>query len=59
MTATELDEDAVWAWWCRNCEAHGGSPVCDDPAVIAKVVTLAFAGERQAEKGGGRRARSA
>jgi hypothetical protein len=59
VSAAELDDAAVWAWWCRNCEAQGVSPVCEDPAVIARVVTLAFAGtEHQAERGGGRRARA-
>jgi hypothetical protein len=52
MSAAELDDDAVWAWWRRNCEAQGVSPVCNDPTVISKVVTLAFAGE--GEGGGGR-----
>jgi hypothetical protein len=54
MTAAELDDAAVWAWWCRNAAAYGVSPVIDDPAMIAKVVTLAFAGD----EGGGGRARS-
>ena len=51
MSAAELTDDAAWAWWCRNCEAQGVSPICDDPAVISRVVTLALAG---AEGGGGR-----
>jgi hypothetical protein len=53
MSAAELDDAAVWAWWRRNCEAQGVNPVCEDPATIAKVVTLAFASE-----GGGGRAPS-
>jgi hypothetical protein len=52
MSAAELDDAAVWQWWCRNAAAYGVSPTIEDPAVIAKVVTLAFAGE--AEGGGGR-----
>ena len=53
MTATgaELDEAAAWQWWRRQAEAQGLSPVIDDPALIAKLVTLAFAGEGE---GGGR-----
>jgi hypothetical protein len=54
MSAAELDDDAVWAWWRRNCEAQGVSPVCNDPTVISKVVTLAFAGEGEGGGGGGR-----
>jgi hypothetical protein len=52
VSAAELDDAAAWAWWCRNAAAYGVSPVIDDPAVIARVVTLAFAGE--GEGGGGR-----
>jgi len=53
MTAAraELSDDEVWAWWCHNCEEYGVKPVIDDPGTIAKVVTLAFAGEGE----GGRR----
>jgi hypothetical protein len=59
MSAAELDDDAVWAWWRRNCEAQGVNPVCDDPTVIGRLVTLALAGsEHQAAEGGGRRARA-
>ena len=50
---TVLDEDA-WAWWCRQAEAQGLSPTIDDPAVIARLVTLALAGT----EGGGGRARA-
>jgi hypothetical protein len=52
VSAAELDDAAVWAWWRRNCEAQGISPVCEDAAVIGRVVVLAFAGE--GEGGGGR-----
>jgi len=51
MTAAELDDVVIWQWWCRNATAYGVSPVIDDPVVIAKLVTLAFAGEGE---GGGR-----
>ena len=51
MTAAELDDVVIWQWWCRNAATHGVSPVIDDPALIAKLVTLAFAGEGE---GGGR-----
>jgi hypothetical protein len=44
MSAPELDDAAVWAWWERQAAAQGLSPTIEDPAVIAKVVTLAFAG---------------
>jgi hypothetical protein len=57
--AKDLTDEAVWAWWRRNCEAQGVNPVCDDPAVIARVVTLALAGTEGRAEGGGRRARSA
>jgi hypothetical protein len=52
MTAAALDDAAVWEWWCRQSAAQGLPPTIEDPATIAKVVTLAFAGE--AEGGGGR-----
>jgi hypothetical protein len=53
MTAPELDDAAVWRWWCNQSAAQGLDPEIRDPAVIARVVTLAFAGE-----GGDRRARA-
>ncbi|HEY3034418.1 MAG TPA: hypothetical protein VGJ54_07150 [Streptosporangiaceae bacterium] len=48
----ELDDDAIWRWWCGQAEAQGLDPEICDAATIAKVVTLAFAGE--GEGGGGR-----
>jgi hypothetical protein len=48
---TEVDEEAAWAWWCRNRAAEGLPDKIEDPATITKIVTLAFAG---AEGGGGR-----
>ncbi|HEY3033580.1 MAG TPA: hypothetical protein VGJ54_02835 [Streptosporangiaceae bacterium] len=51
MTAAELDDAAIWQWWCRQSAAQGLPPTIEDPATIAKVVTLAFAGEGE---GGGR-----
>ena len=56
MSAAELDDGAVWRWWCEQSRAQGLSPTIEDPAVIGKVVTLAFAGE--GEGGGGGRARA-
>jgi hypothetical protein len=47
----ELDETA-WEWWCRQSAAQGLDPEIRDPALIARLVTLAFAGE--GEGGGGR-----
>jgi hypothetical protein len=55
MSAAELDDAAIWQWWCRQAAAQGLPPTIEDPAVIAKVVTLAFAGEGE---GGGGRARA-
>jgi hypothetical protein len=52
MSTGELDDDAVWAWWCRQSAAQGLPPTIEDPGVIAKLATLAFAGE--GEGGGGR-----
>jgi hypothetical protein len=51
MSAPELDDDAIWAWWCRNCEAQGVSPTIDDPSLIARLVVLAFAGEGEGGDG--------
>jgi hypothetical protein len=51
MSAPELDDDAVWRWWCQQSAAQGLEPEIRDPAVIARVVMLALAGE-----GGGGRA---
>jgi hypothetical protein len=51
VSATELDDATVWQWWCRQAEAQGLSPTIEDPAVIGRVITLAFAGEGE---GGGR-----
>jgi hypothetical protein len=50
----ELDDVAVWQWWCRNAERQGISPTIDDPATISRLITLAFAGT----EGGGGRARA-
>jgi hypothetical protein len=52
MTGAELDDDAAWRWWCDQSATQGLEPEIRDPAVIAKVVTLAFAGD--GEGGGGR-----
>lgn len=46
----ELDDAAVWAWWCRQADEQGLPPTIEDPAVIAKLVTLAFVGH---DAGGG------
>jgi hypothetical protein len=55
MSAAELDDDIIWQWWCRNAAAYGVGPVIDDPTVIARIVTLAFADDQgQGEGGGGR-----
>jgi hypothetical protein len=56
MRAAELDDAAIWRWWCCQSAAQGLPPAIEDPAVIAKVVTLAFAGDGE---GGGGRARTA
>jgi hypothetical protein len=49
--APDLDDATVWQWWCRQSAAQGLPPTIEDPATIAKIVTLAFAGD---EGGGGR-----
>jgi hypothetical protein len=46
-----LDDDAAWQWWCRQSAAQGLEPEIRDPGLIAKLVTLALAGD---EGGGGR-----
>jgi hypothetical protein len=51
---TELTDEQVWAWWCRQSAVQGLPPTIEDPAVISKIVTLAFAGEGEGEGGGGR-----
>jgi hypothetical protein len=51
MTAAELDDDAIWRWWCEQSRQQGLSPTIEDPATISRLVTLAFAGD---EGGGGR-----
>jgi hypothetical protein len=59
MSAAELDDARVWQWWCRQSAEQGRPPTIEDPAVIARLVTLAFAGtEHQGEEGGGGRARA-
>ncbi len=58
MSAAELDDAAAWRWWCRQAEVQGFDPEIRDPALIGRLVTLAFAGEHQAAKGGGARARA-
>ena len=40
----ELTDEEVWAWWCDQSAAQGLSPEITDPAIIARVVTLALAG---------------
>jgi hypothetical protein len=51
MSATELDDAAIWRWWCDQSARQGLAPEIRDPCLIAKLVTLAFAGD---EGGGGR-----
>jgi hypothetical protein len=41
---TEFDPAVIAAWWHRNSVAQGLPDTIEDPVVIAKVVTLAFAG---------------
>jgi hypothetical protein len=53
MSGLELDDATVWRWWCQQSAAQGLEPEIRDPAVIARVVTLALAGD----EGGGGRAR--
>ena len=58
MTTAELDEAAVWQWWCRQSAAQAFDPEITDPAVIGRLVTLAFAGAEGRAEGGGGRARA-
>jgi hypothetical protein len=48
MSAAELDDAAVWRWWCQQSAAKGLPPEVRDPALIAKLVTLALAGDDRA-----------
>jgi hypothetical protein len=59
MTALELDDAAVWQWWCRQAAEQGRPAVITDSALIARLITLAFAGAADQHEGGGGRARSA
>lgn len=52
---TTVPEETVWRWWCRQSAEQGLPPMIQDPAVIGRLVILAFAGT----EGGGGRARSA
>jgi hypothetical protein len=49
MSAPDLDDATVAEWWHRQRAAQGLPDEITDPAVIAKVVTLAFAGEGGAD----------
>lgn len=54
MSAADLDDAAVWRWWCQQSSAQGLDPEIRDPSLICRLITLAFAGE-----GGDGRARTA
>jgi hypothetical protein len=57
---TELDPAVIAAWWQRQSDREGLPAKITDPVVLAKIVTLAFAGtDAQIEKGGGGRAPAA
>jgi hypothetical protein len=59
MSGPELDDATAWRWWCEQSAVQGLEPEIRDPAVIAKIVTLAItASDHQAEEGGGGRARA-
>jgi hypothetical protein len=43
MTAADLSEAAIWAWWCNQSAEQGLAPEID-PALIQRVAELALAG---------------
>jgi hypothetical protein len=58
MTAADLSEAAIWAWWCNQSAAQGLAPEIE-PALIQRVAELALAGNddmailrHQGRKGG-------
>jgi hypothetical protein len=51
MSAPELDDATIAAWWHRNSAAQGLPDEITDPATIAKIVTLAFAGTEHRDGG--------
>jgi hypothetical protein len=51
MSAPELDDAAVWQWWCRQSAAQGLEPEICDPGLIARVLVLAFAGPTEGKGG--------
>jgi hypothetical protein len=53
MSAAELDDAAAWRWWCQQSADQGLEPEIRDPIVIARLVTLAFAGDQGQGEGGG------
>jgi hypothetical protein len=40
MTAADLSEAAIWAWWCNQSAAQGLTPEIE-PALIQRVAELA------------------
>jgi hypothetical protein len=53
MTEAELDDVAVWRWWCEQSAAQGLPPTIEDEAVLARVITLALGPGPAQIKGGG------
>jgi hypothetical protein len=51
MSAPELDDATIAAWWHRNSAAQGLPDEITDPATIARIVTLAFAGADEHDGG--------
>jgi hypothetical protein len=43
MSAHELDDGAIWTWWCRQSAEQGLDPEID-PTKIRRVAELALAG---------------
>lgn len=41
--SAELDDGAIWAWWCRESAEQGLAPDIE-PALIQRVAELALAG---------------
>jgi hypothetical protein len=56
---TELDPAVIAAWWQRQSDREDLPAKITDPVVLAKIVTLAFAGTDARGEGGGGRAPAA
>jgi hypothetical protein len=44
--SAELDDGAIWAWWCRESADQGLAPDIE-PALIQRVAELALVGSNE------------